>query len=130
MEELLIIVLQIVFELVVQLIIYGGFDWIVWLFVHDDNPTAAGCFLMVVFFILGAAFGGLANWLHPHVFLPDQWLRIANLIAAPLAAGGVAWAFADWRRRRGVKLAPSVHFVHAFWFVLGFDLVRFIYATH
>jgi hypothetical protein len=74
--------------------------------------------------------GGLANLIHPGAFLAYQWLRIANLIAGPLLAGGVSWLVADWRRRRGAHLVPSLHFWLAFWFVLGFDVVRFIYARH
>ena len=54
-----------------------------------------------------------------------------NLIAGAPLAGGASWLFAEWRRRTfGAQLAPSLHFWHAFWFVLGFDLVRFIYTHH
>jgi hypothetical protein len=131
MEEILIVILQLLFEFLLQLLMYGGLDLAAWTIGNKEDKTgAAGCLVMTIFFLIGAGVGGLANLIHPGAFLPYQWLRIANLLAGPVLAGGVSWLFADWRRRRGAHLVPWLHFWMAFWFVLGFDVVRFIYAHH
>jgi hypothetical protein len=83
---------------------------------------------MVVLFAIGAVCGGLTNWIYQRPLLPYDWLRIINLVVGPLVAGGVGWLIAEWRRRRGTAISPSLHFWIGFWFVLGFDLVRFVYA--
>lgn len=128
MEEILVIILQITFELALELLVYAGLDFTAWSFTREEEHGSAGCGAMFVFFLIGAGLGALLNQFHPQPILAYGWLRIINLVAAPLLAGGIAWLFADWRRRRGAKILPSLHFFFAFWFVLGFDLVRFIYA--
>ena len=131
MEEILVLVLQLFFEVVLQLLVYGGFDIAILATEGTEKPGRVGCLMMLVFGLIGAGIAGLANLVHPGAFLPEPWMRVANLIVGPPLAGGVSWLFADWRRRRfEAKLVPSLHFWFAFWFVLGFDLVRFIYAQH
>ena len=130
MEEVLIVILQLVFELAVQLLLYGGIDCITMWVEKNDKPGGVGCLLMFIFALMGVGFGAFANLFHPGAFLPFGWLRIANLIVGPLLAGGVSWLFTDWRRRRGARLVPIMHFWFAFFFVFGFNLVRFVYAKH
>ena len=130
MEEALIIILQVVFELAVQLLLYGGLDLTSLWFGRDEKPGGVGCLMMFVFALIGATFGGLANLIHPGTLLPYAWLRIANLVLGPLLAGRASWWLTDWRRRHGARLVPNMHFWFAFWFVLVFDLVRFIYGQH
>ena len=128
MEEVLIVILQLFFELLFQLLVYGGFDLLAWWI--DKHEKGLGCLAMLIFALIGAGFGGIVNLIHPGTYLAYEWLRIANVIVGPLLAGWVSWLFAEWRRRRGAKLVPSLHFWFAFCFVLGFDLVRFAYAQH
>jgi uncharacterized membrane protein YccC len=130
MEEALVLILQLLFELIVQLLLYGGIDFITMWVEKNDKPGGLGCLLMFLFAVIGVGFAALANLFHPVVFLPYDWLRIANLIVGPLLAGGVSWLFTDWRRRRGARLVPRLHFWFAFCFVFGFDVVRFIYGRH
>ena len=129
MEELLIVILQIVFELVLQIILYAGLDLTAWWFTREDKSDSAGCGRMFIFFSIGAGLGALMNWVHPRPVLDYDWMRIGNLIVGPFLAGGLAWLFADWRRRCGAKMVPRLHFFFALTFVLGFDLLRFIYSN-
>jgi hypothetical protein len=127
MEEILFVILQLLFEFVLQLLLYSGFDLAAWAFGKEDKGGSVGCAVMFVFLLLGSGLGGLANWIHPGAFLPYEWMRIANLLAGPPLAGGASWLFAEVRKHYGAKLLPSLHFWFAFCFVLGFDLVRFVY---
>src|SRR5262245_26318447 len=129
MEEILIIVLQVIFELGLEMLLWFGADvaaW--WSFSRDEKPGSLGCVTVFLIFIAGAGAGFLMNLIYPRPVLPYDWLRMINLIAGPLLAGWAGWLFADWRRRRGAQIIPNYHFWIGFWFVLGFDLVRFIYA--
>jgi hypothetical protein len=61
-------------------------------------------------------------------FLHHSSLRIANLLVAPLVSASVA---------RGLAVINGIdkdivgrRYWQAFWFTLGFALVRFAYATH
>lgn len=128
MEEILIIVLQLFFEFGLELLFWAGLDLTAWSIAREEKSGGVGCTLMFLVFLIGAGLAAFMNWLYPRPLLPYDWLRIINLIAGPLLAGGAAWWFADWRRRRGAKILPSLHFWSAFWFVLGYDLVRFAYA--
>ena len=134
MEEILIVVLQILLEFVLQLVFYAGLDFSAWSINRDDKSSRATRRLRTaVIRLFLPRQGRCSSWIaptlvDPRVVLPHQWLRIANPIVAPLGAAGISWLFADWRRRRGAAVTPSVHFFRAFWFVLGFDVVRFIYA--
>ena len=128
MEEILILLLQLFFELGLELLIWTGLDLAAWSITRQEKHGTVGCSAMFVFFLIGAGLGALMNWLYPRPLLDYEWLRIANLILAPVLVGGAAWLFAEWRRRRGAKLLPSLHFWFAFCFVLGFDAVRFAYS--
>lgn len=128
MEEILVVILQVFFEFMIELLIYAGLDFTAWSIGKAEEPGSVGCGAMVVFLLLGAGFAALANALHPRPILAYEWLRIANLLLGPPLAGAVSWLCADWRRRAGAKIEPSLHFFFALCFVLGFDLIRFIYA--
>ena len=93
MEEILIVLLQILFELVLQILLYGGLDFTAWSFGREDKSDSTGCGAMFIFFAIGAGLGALMNWLYPRPVLAYDWLRIGNLIVAPLLAGGLAWLF-------------------------------------
>src|SRR5439155_20238091 len=82
MEELLVLILQLLFEFVLQLLFYGGLDLAAWsVSGKEDKSGGVGFVVMFVFFLLGAGLGVLANFVHPGAFLPYAWMRIANLLA-------------------------------------------------
>lgn len=128
MEEVLIILLQILFEVGLEMLCWVSADFTAWSIERNKKPGSFGCGTMFVMFLIGAACGGIMNWIYERPLLPYDWLRIVNLVVGPLLAGGAGWLIAEWRRRRGTTISPSLHFWIGFCFVLGFDLIRFIYA--
>ena len=128
--ELLFALLQILGELVLQVLLEAlaelGLHSI-----HEPfrrpkplHPALAA----IGYGILGAATGGLSLWLLPNLFIMSEWLRIANLVITPIAAGGVMGAFGAWRRRRNEELIRLDRFAYGFLFALAMALVRFIWG--
>jgi hypothetical protein len=125
MEEVLVVVLQLLVEFFVEVLIYTGID-LGWR--RDDSRV--GCSSLSLFLLFGGALGGLANVIYPRLLLPSEGLRVAALLAGPLAAGGLSWLVARWRKERGAAVVPDQHFATAFAFVLAFDVVRYAFGTH
>lgn len=65
-----------------------------------------------------------------HTLVTHPTLRFASLIVTPLLAGGLSLVLASYRQHSRDNVEPIVHFWQAFWFALGFVLIRFIYVTH
>jgi hypothetical protein len=78
--------------------------------------------------VMGASLGGLSTWIVPHLLLGTGSMRFINLGLSPLAAAGLSWRIAAWRKSRGAKTHPSGYAVSAFWFVLAFAAVRLVVA--
>ena len=104
-----------------------GIDWATGSSGRRADKEEAGCGWLFTFALLGAACGGLSLVLVPKLVLPTLGLRVANLVVAPLAAGGLSyliarhvWAAGQW--------PPRHHFWRGFCFALAFGIVRFAYA--
>ena len=52
------------------------------------------------YLLFGAILGGLSLLVVAHNLVPEPW-RVANLIATPLAVGGLMAVVGRWRARRG-----------------------------
>jgi hypothetical protein len=126
MEEALILVIQCIFEVCLQGLAYTGLEWSAEGRRKDDE---AGCGYILIFLILGMLFGGLMNWIHPRLMTPWPAVRVAGIIVWPIVFGAMSWLIADYRRKRGTNIDPKTHFITAFCFVLGFDLIRFAFGT-
>ncbi len=101
-------------------------DLFVWGYEEDKPETKRRGGL----FVAGCLLGGFsAAWL-PQSFLHHGWSRMINIIASPLLAGWVAVLIARWMQRRDKEVSPKFQFWRAFWFTLGFTLVRFAYRQH
>jgi hypothetical protein len=130
MEELLIVVLQGLFEVLLDVLSYLPFD-----LSRSASPSSstrrdtddllAGCFL---WFMGGCVAGGLSLLVFDRSFLPTRKLRIANLVAAPVMAGFVSRTIARRREARGAFADPRRSFWQAFSFSLGVVLVRFAWG--
>ena len=125
MEEVIGLVIQFVLEVGLQLFGTIGIDAAT--SHRRSEKEEAGCGWLVAFAFFGAIFGGLSLIFAPKLLLPTLALRIANLILAPLVAGGLSYLVARhvWTSR---GWEPSHHFWRGFWFALAFGLVRFAYA--
>ncbi len=132
MEELLAVALQLVLEIGLQLFGSLGFDAATETARRNRGTSGAveehdGCGWLLLFALFGGACGGLSLLFAPKLLLPNLALRLVNLAAAPLVAGGISYAFAKfgWAPRGP---CAGHHFWRGFWFALAFGLVRFAYA--
>jgi len=128
MEDILIIAIQFLFEVVFDILFSLPFEW-PW---RDDKDLErewrwlryAGLFLFA------CAFGWLSLLWVQNALMHSPWLRILNLISAPLISAGIAQKLAKNRARTNSTIIPSQHYWQAFWVTLGFTLVRFAYSGH
>lgn len=74
--------------------------------------------------LLGAAMGGLSLLIFPDSFVPPAW-RLANLIAAPLVAGGLMAVLGALRAKRGQAVLRIDRFGCGYVFALAFALLRY-----
>ncbi len=121
MEDVLAVVLQIFFEMVLQF-----FGWMPLDFPRGQDRTDRGWVLLHA--CVGGFLGFLSALIAPTLLLPLAWLRIANLVVAPFAAGGLAYLFARWTRANTYDSRD--HFWHGFLFALMFGAARFALARH
>ena len=126
MEELLVVLIQFLFEVVGQALLSVPFDFCP----RREYPDYSRAALTIVAFAVGVAFGAASVALVPHSYLPYAWLRIASLVASPLLAGAIAWCVAELRISYKPFLVPRHHFWYAFTVTLGLSLVRFAYVKH
>lgn len=132
MEEVLAFLLQLLFEVGLQL--FGGLG------VDVATETARrergkrgetveeeGCGWLLMFGAVGGACGGISLLVAPNLVLPNVGLRVANLVLAPLIAGGLSYVFATF-----LFTAKGQNASHHFWrglsFALVFGLVRFAFG--
>ena len=64
----------------------------------------------------------------PTNLVPEAW-RVANLVATPLAVGGIMAAIGAWRARRGGSVLRIDRFAYGYLFALSLALVRFFFAA-
>ncbi len=122
MEEVLGLVFQFVFEVLIQALGGTAIDLVAGCFRNSDDE---GCAWFLIHLALGAATGGLSLLIAPTVFLPTPGLRVANLVVAPLAAGFLATLVAGAAKFSG---AASSHFWRGFAYALAFGVIRFAYC--
>lgn len=113
-------ILQVLGEALLEL----GFHSFVEPFRKPPSPWLAALGYM----LFGTIFGGLSLAAFPNNFVPAPW-RIANLIATPLAVGGVMAAMGAWRARRGQPVLLIDKFAYGYLFALALALVRFFFAA-
>ena len=126
MEEIIIVIFQAVIEIVFNVLINIGVDWVVYFWERDDNnQTSLKCFLM---FLAGTIIGLLSWVLIPKVMLPYSWLRILILFLSPVLAGFISLQIARIKAKRR-DVWPWRHFWYSFFACLGLVLVRFVFCA-
>lgn len=84
-------------------------------------------FVVIIQIIVEVVFEAL--FALPGTILHHGWLRVANLVVAPLLAGWLATVIAHWLiDKRHKDASPKIQFWRAWWFTLGFSLLRFAYT--
>lgn len=125
MEEILVVVFQIFFEVILQFFGSVPID-----FSTRSDRFDRGCGWFVLHAAIGGLLGFVSTLLAPQLLLPHAALRIANLLVAPLLAGGIAYLFARWAKSRGNAYDPIAHFWHGVLFAFMFGAARFAFAHH
>jgi len=120
-EEVPILILQLLLELGAQILGNLGVEFATTK-VREDHK---GCGWLVLFILSGAIFGGISLAIFPRVLLATLALRVANLILAPLLAGGCSVLMVRFGAFSG---SAASHFWRGFWFAMAFGLVRFIWT--
>lgn len=126
MEEAIIVVLQIFFEILFNSMVSLPFDWFFGWRELDEGWT--GCLLPMLFLIVGAGCGWISLLLLPKLLIPLVWLRLINLILSPVVAGSMAAFIASQRDKLTSRDQLRVHFFNAFLFTLAFTAVRWAYS--
>ena len=82
----------------------------------------------VGYLMLGALAGALSLWLAPDVFIKAPWLRVMNLLLAPIAAGLIMGSIGSWRDKNDKDVVRIESFSYGFCFAFAMALVRFIWG--
>jgi hypothetical protein len=126
MEEIVIIVLQFLFEFFFE-VLSGGVDWP---FTSRDHREPASLVVSAFQWLLGGCLlAGVSVLLFKHTLIRGPALRIANLVLAPIASAYLARYLAHRRGTRAGSIIPRTRFWQAFWFTLGLVSLRFAYAS-
>jgi hypothetical protein len=122
MEEILVVIFQLFFEFVLQLVGSGIVSGVT---PTTNTKTEDGC----VHFFVHAAIGGICGYIStliaPKFVLPLPWLRMLNLVVAPLIAGAISVLLAKWVKLKG---SSSTLFWHGFLFAMMFGAARFAFG--
>ena len=125
MEEVVAVLFQVFFELAIQMLGSPGISWATG---NDKFDKGCGYFFLHAF--AGGSLGWISTLIAPQLVLPFVWMRIANLIVAPLVSGAISYGFASWAKSRGSKWDPKTHFIHGALFAFMFGAARFAFGTH
>ena len=127
MEALIALILQFVIEVLFESFTYLPFEWASTRRERTQRDSITSpCFGWL---IGGACLGGLSLLIVPHTVLHQPWMRVTNLIAAPLVSASMAKGFALYRQQCNPSVVPQHQFWYAFWFSLGTTAIRFVYAS-
>ena len=130
MEEILVVALQLIFEVLLDVLSYLPFDVF-----ETSNRTAAdrpppksSGARWLLWLLLGGAMAGVSLLIVPHTLIHKPSTRIALLLTTAPLSGVLAGLIASWRSARNPRIVPMQRFWTAFAFGIGFSLIRFAYA--
>jgi hypothetical protein len=128
MEEFFIALLQAFFEILFGSFIYTPLDF---LSSKSSNQETSEIIQRCVFWcFLGLVTAGGSLWLMDHSLIQSSHLRMLNIVFAPISSAYISKLIANGRATRKPNIVPRYHFWQAFWFTLGFVMIRFIFAKH
>lgn len=128
MEEIVVIILQVFFEIFFNAIVSLPFEWLFSTRYADNEQNIKGCLFPILFIAVGAGCGWVSLLILPKLLIAIPALRLVNLIFAPLMAGGMSIYLASWRQKEGKLRHAPLHFLNAFLFTLAFVGVRWAYS--
>lgn len=125
------LIFEVLGEFLIQVIgealIEMGFHSLAEPFRRPPNPWLAA----IGYAIFGAILGGISLLVFPSNLVPGAW-RVANLLATPIAVGGVMAIMAimgAWRASRGQQVLRIDRFAYGYLFALFIALVRYYFAA-
>ena len=101
-----------------------GFHSLAEPFRRPANPWLAA----IGYALFGAILGGISLLAFPNNLVPAAW-RVANMVATPMAVGGIMAVMGVWRARRGQRVLRIDRFAYGYLFALSIALVRFYFAA-
>jgi len=132
MEELLIAIICALGEVCLEIIAYLPWDSLLCLAERKKGRDGQYEWPLLTMVAIGAFLGLLSGAFSVHVaahtMLPYAWMRIGNIVAAPVVAARLARWAAKRRVARGLASSPRHHFAFAYSFTLILVLVRFVQA--
>lgn len=123
MEEVVAVFFQVFFELLIQLLGSSGISW-----ATGNERIDKGCLYLFLHAGVGGGLGWLSTVFAPHLVLPYAWMRLGNLLVAPLVSGGISYGFARYAKSRGNDWDPPTHFLHGALFALMFGAARLAFG--
>lgn len=133
MEDLLFIILQFFFELLVD----GFIDVICELLTEgyerktrkyrtqNRSPAAQA----LIYIMLGAICGAVSLVILPHPFIISPGYKLFYLFASPAVAGGIMVAIGKLRQKKGQELVSINNFAYAYIFAFSLSLVRYVWTS-
>ncbi len=127
MEDFLILILQGLFEFILEILAYGPWDWpwatgIKW----ESKSLFEKC---CIWLTIGCGLAAISILMFKRTWITHPHLRILNLIFAPVISAFISQAIARRRRENDTGIIPRDHFWQALWFTLGLVIVRFMFAV-
>ena len=126
MEDILIALLQCLFEVLLQIVSLLPWDWVVYRREESVGNQSWGYGLLSL--TAGASVAGLSLLILPHALVHHSWLRMANVLFAPLTTAWLSFLWAGIRQKKDPTVSPGHHFLFSLLFAFAFALIRFTYA--
>lgn len=128
MEELLVILCQFFFEVVLQVLAELPWELIT---SNRKPPNPNGPALWVILSLLaGAGVGGLSLIFFPTTLLHSPTARLDNLLVAPALSAFASFSFATFRPTLAPNPSnPKSRALYAACFTFALAIIRFTYAT-
>lgn len=129
MEEVILFVLSFLGELLLESLAY--FPWDLFVISYEKRKDGeinrfGWCLLSL---ILGIGLGSASTLIYSKIILDAGWLRIANLILAPLLAGAIAVKMSRRREQKEITTNNKFHYLIGFLFTLGLVATRYVMAV-
>ena len=121
MEGILVVIGEILVELVLNVVVFAPFD-------RPTSRWKPGTTNFTLLFV-GGGLAALSLLVFGRPIISVAWLRIANLVVAPIVCAFLFRALAERRAKKNFRIVAREHFWHAFWFTLGWVIVRFVFAA-
>jgi hypothetical protein len=124
MEDLIIAILQGIFEFLIEIFGYWPVDSIL----PADWPKSliGKC---ITWFIIGCGLACISMLFLKHTWISHPIFRMANLALAPITSAFISQAIARHRSKHDEDIIPRNNFWQAFWFTFAIVAVRFAYAV-